>query len=243
MLLFETIPSGDYCLQDTRIDIWEFPLIHPPGQADSLLNSTEQVRAKRYYFPRHQRRFTAARAMLRLILARYLNQDASQVTFTYGKHGKPQVESSLHLEFNLSHSRDLALLAIGRQFPMGIDLEFFSPRPYDGMAKHSFSPNESQLFSKLPAFLKPLIFFHIWAQKEAFIKASGLGLAYPTQQFEVPVIPPSNELIRDNLHETQWQMISFMPQLACSAALCHHPQISEIRYQIIKDTAFFTSLS
>ncbi|STX38929.1 4'-phosphopantetheinyl transferase family protein [Legionella feeleii] len=239
MLLFETIPSGDYCLKDNQIDVWEFPLIHPPVQADSLLDSTERARAKRYHFPRHQRRFTAARAMLRLILARYLKQEASQLLFTYGKHGKPQVENCLQLEFNLSHSRDLALLAIGRRFPIGIDLEFFSPRPYEGIAKHSFSPKELQLFSTLPNFLKPLIFFHIWAQKEAFIKASGLGLAYPTQQFDVPITPPSDELISDPLHEIEWQMVSFMPQLTCSAALCYNPQINKIRYQIIKDPTIF----
>ncbi|WP_232220683.1 4'-phosphopantetheinyl transferase family protein [Legionella tunisiensis] len=155
MLPFETIPSDDYCLQDNRIDIWEFPLIHPPAQADSLLDSTEQARAKRYYFPHHQRRFTVARAMLRLILSRYLKQDASQLTFIYGKHGKPQVENSLQLEFNLSHSRDLALLAIGRQFPIGIDLEFFHPDLMMVWPNTPFHPKNYNYFLNSQISLNP----------------------------------------------------------------------------------------
>ncbi|WP_232220687.1 hypothetical protein [Legionella tunisiensis] len=73
------------------------------------------------------------------------------------------------------------------------------------------------------------------------MKASGLGLAYPTQQFDVPITPSSDELISDTLHEIEWQMVSFMPHLACSAAICYNPQINKIHYQIIKDPTIFNA--
>lgn len=238
MLLNIHLMSLDDChLQSNRIDIWEFSLDKIPTWANSLLNENELARANRFYFDRHRRRFTVARAMLRLILGRYLQYDASQLIFKYNQYGKPQINHSQNVEFNLSHSQDLALLAIGQQFPLGIDLEFFSARPYDGIAKNLFSQQELQIFLKLPFHLKPQAFFHIWAQKEAFIKACGMGLAYPTKRLNVPVFSPTHALVVDSIHNKKWLINSFMPKIACSAALCHHPKIKEIRYITIKNLA------
>lgn len=230
LLSVHKMPPKDYILDPGRIDIWQFPLNEPSALEKSLLCEEELARANRFHFERHRRRFISARAMVRKILAAYLRQEGSQLSFSYNKQGKPSVNNAQKLEFNLSHSADLALLAVGQAHALGIDLEFFSARPYQGIAKTLFSTQELKHFNPLPAFLQPLSFFHIWAQKEAFIKACGLGLSYPTQQFDVPILPPSDELIFDSLGQQFWQMVSFVPQLNCSAALCHHPSIKEIRY-------------
>ena len=219
----------DYIIHDKRIDIWQYPLHTEFSEAQSLLSEDETVRAKRYHFDRHQRRFTVARAVMRLILARYLQCQPKELRFTYNKYGKPQLLNT-SLQFNLSHSGDLALLAIGNHYPLGIDLEFFSARPYEGIGKQLFSCKEIKALAHAPRHLKPFIFFHTWAQKEAFIKACGLGLSYPTQDFDVPALPGIDDPIVDKMHDTTWKMISFMPQIACSAALCCHPEINDIRY-------------
>lgn len=241
MTLFHPILLNDYALQQNRIDIWEFSLLDIPSWATEVLHDNELERANRFHFPRHHRRFTVARAMLRAILARYLHCEAGAISFTYNKHGKPWIQNDVGLEFNLSHSGELALLAIGQQFPLGIDLEFFSARPYQGLAKMMFSDQEIADFSKIPLHLQPLTFFHIWAQKEALIKACGLGLSYPTKQFDVPITPPTNALIEDKKHQIQWQMISFMPRVSCNAALCCDPQIQTLRYTIVEPKNFLTS--
>jgi 4'-phosphopantetheinyl transferase len=225
---------ADCHLHPTRIDIWEFPLVKIPPQANSLLDEKEHARANRYHFERHRRRFTTARSMLRLILSRYLDEEASQLRFSYSAHGKPEIMNHPQaIEFNLSHSQELALLAVGQQFPLGIDLEFFSARPYDDIAKHLFSQQELQSFLRLPSQQKPQAFFHIWAQKEAFIKACGLGLAYPTQSFDVAVFPSAPLLITDSVYNKEWLVNAFMPKVACNAALCHHPLVKEIRYIVL----------
>jgi len=229
------IQFNDCDLQNTRIDIWEFTLDELPAQASSLLNETELARARRFYFERHRRRFTIARAMLRLILGRYLQCAPNQLIFSYNQHGKPQICHPEAVEFNLSHSQDLALLAIGKQFPLGVDLEFFSERPYDGIAHNLFSPQELQLFLKLPAYLKPHAFFQIWAQKEAFIKACGMGLSYPTQNVDVPIFPLGPMIITDPMHKKDWSLTTFMPRIACSAAICCDPKITELRYFSLKN--------
>lgn len=228
-LPFKKLPTSDFIIQDQRVDIWQFPLDTAFDEARSLLDDAELERANRYHFARHQRRFAIARATLRLILARYLQIPPKELHFSYNQHGKPQLLNS-SLQFNLSHSGDLALLAIGKDYPLGIDLEFFSARPYEGIGSHLFSASERQALSQVQGYLKPLVFFHIWAQKEAFIKACGLGLAYPTKQFDVATLPGTTQQIVDTLHNQVWQMISFMPQVACSAALCYHPLIEDIRY-------------
>lgn len=239
----QSIPADDYQLQNNRIDIWEFSLENLPPTARSFLNEVELTRADRYYFDRHKRRFTLARALLRLILGRYVQQDARQLSFSYNDYGKPRLDTAQKLEFNLSHSQDLALLALGKDFALGIDLEFFSARSYDGIAKSLFSPQELASFLPLPSYLKPQVFFHIWAQKEAFIKACGMGLSYPTTSFTVPSFSPSQERVADSIHQTTWQLYSFMPQPGCSAALCCHTGVSDIRYiRLIDSTKLFAEI-
>lgn len=231
---FNTLDLDDCILRPTRIDIWQYPLHTEFAQAKSLLNPDELKRAERYHFSRHQRRFTIARAMLRLILARYCSENARELVFDQNPQGKPLLVNEPRLHFNLSHSGDLALLAVGYDYPLGVDLEFFSARPYQGIGSHMFSDAENQALTALPRALKPLAFFHIWAQKEALIKACGLGLSYPTQQFDVPALPSTNHPVFDSLHEQTWQMVSFQPKMRCCAALCYHSKVTEIRYRAIE---------
>ncbi len=232
---FQPLDLKNCKLDPHRIDVWQYSLQLEPPVAHELLNPEERERAQRFYFDRHRRRFTVARAMLRVILAHYLQIHPKEVLFEQNKYGKPHVQNHPQLHFNLSHSSDLALLAVGQTFPLGIDVEIFSTRPYQGIGSQMFSERENRDSNHLAPRLQPLSFFHIWAQKEALIKACGLGLSYPTTQFNVPILPPTNQLIDDTLHNKQWQMVSFMPNLACCAALCHHPSIEKIYYLKLND--------
>lgn len=231
---FHPLNTQNCILNDSRIDLWQFSLKQELNHAEQLLNSDELSRANRFYFNHHKRRFSTARGTLRIILARYLNEPPERLEFSYNAHGKPDVINNQKLQFNISHSGDLALLAVGKRFPMGIDIEYYSARPYEGIAKNLFSDSELTDFLKTPNPLKPAVFFHIWAQKEAFIKACGLGLSYPTKEFHVPTTIPTKQLVDDPLHNTTWQLRSFMPEVACCGALCLNPAIREIRHGIIQ---------
>lgn len=232
---FKQLTPDDCTLQPTRIDIWQYPLHTEHLNARAQLSSDELTRANRYHFAKHQRRFTVARSTLRAILARYSHVPANDLVFSLNPYGKPSLLNTPALQFNLSHAGDQALLAIGSDYPLGVDLEFFSARPYEGIGSHMFSNAENQALQRTPTALKPLAFFHIWAQKEAFIKACGLGLSYPTQSFDVPALPSTHQAIFDSLHNQTWQMISFIPSVACCAALCHHPAVTDIRYLVLDD--------
>lgn len=231
---FADLDTDNCILHENRIDLWQFSLAENLPNAAQILNEEEQARAARFYFSKHQRRFSTGRVTLRIILARYLNTSPERLEFSYNFHGKPKVVNSARLQFNLSHTADLALLAVGKGFPMGIDVEKYSARPYEGIAKNAFSAQELAEFSKVPRSLKPAVFFHIWSQKEAFIKACGLGLAYPTKDFNVPTSIPTQQLVDDPLNNMTWQLRSFMPEIGYSAALCYHPTVREIRHGIIQ---------
>lgn len=227
------LPIDECQLQKNRIDVWQFSLDEQPIGAMGLLNEEEQTRATRFIFERHQRRFTVARATLRTILATYLHTEPNSLTILYNHYGKPYIDSSTQIEFNLSHSGELALLAVGQSYPLGIDLEFFSARPYAGIAATLFSKTELTEFGKQPESLQPFRFFDIWAQKEAFIKACGMGLSYPTQDFSVPPLFATDNSIIDSLHNLCWKIKPFMPKIACAAALCYNPAVTTLRKTII----------
>ncbi len=235
MLNANPLSLNDCILKPEQIDIWCYPLTMENPNEALFLSPSEQTRARRFHFPRHQRRFINAHNILRLILARYINDTAVNLDFTEGKQGKPQLSNVPTLEFNLSHSGDTALLVVGQHYPIGIDLEYFSARTYYGIGKHSFSVKENQALISVPASLTALVFFNIWAQKEALIKACGLGLSYPTQQFDVPILSSDSSEIFDSLHQRTWLMKTFMPQVNCCAAVCYDPHIQNIRYAALTE--------
>lgn len=231
---FTPLNTQNCILNEARIDIWQFSLQSELNGVEQLLNDEERARGNRFYFSHHKRRFVNARATMRIILGKYLNIAPERLEFNYNAHGKPEVINVQNLQFNISHSKDLALLAVGKGIPMGVDIEYYSSRPYEGLAQHSFSEQEYHEFLRAPQPLKAAVFFHIWSQKEAFIKACGLGLSYPTKDFTVPTVMPTKQLVEDPLHNLTWQMRSFMPDLACSGALCYHPTVRELRHAQIQ---------
>ena len=143
------IPQTPHIKLDMALDIWQFSLSTPCTSDElKILSEDERTRASRFYFERHQRRFSVARVRLRQILARYLKKAPAELEFHYESHGKPYLTSPL--QFNLSHSKDLALLAVCFDHPVGIDIEFYSARPFLGIGRHLFSEEENQTLSKLP---------------------------------------------------------------------------------------------
>jgi 4'-phosphopantetheinyl transferase len=155
-----------------------------------LLSTGERRRAARFRFPIDRVRFVAARAGLRAVLADHARVPAADLRFGYGSHGKPWLRTMPDLRFNLSHARDLAVVAVARRCDVGIDLE-----PLDGardladVARRFFSPAENAALAALPAALRAAELARVWCRKEAYAKARGLGLALPLHTFDVAVGP------------------------------------------------------
>ncbi len=218
-------------LHRNTIDIWEISLSLPISEISvNYLSIDEQTRFQRFYFEKHRRRFASARIALRYILGHYLQQTPASLEFAYAAYGKPSLQHFPQLQFNLTHSKDLALLAICQDHPIGIDIEFFSARPFQGIAGHLFSLKEQQQLEQLPPGLTPLGFFSTWAQKEAVMKAIGVGMSYPTKDIDLHLLPTTSYSLYEPQTKQHLQLTPFMPQPASCAAVCYHPDLTEIRY-------------
>ncbi|MEY5100927.1 MAG: hypothetical protein RJA36_3646 [Pseudomonadota bacterium] len=153
---------------------------------EALLSADELERALRFRLPELRRRYGVAHAILRRLLAAQLGADAASLRLVTGPHGKPALRDQPQLCFNLSHAGDRAMFALAWQRDVGVDLEPVSPdTEVDAVARHVFSPEECDALAELPGAERREAFFRIWTRKEAYIKALGLGLAYPTQSFAV----------------------------------------------------------
>ena len=177
-----------------EVHIWRARLDGPWSWTfDEALSLDDRTRADRFKFESDRRRFCVARASLRLILSRYLKTKPGRLQFETGEFGKPffaNEKLSGGLRFNLSHSHQLALIAITREREVGVDLEYMrSDFVTDQVANHFFSPAEVQQFREVPAESKTQSFFSCWTRKEAYIKARGEGLYCPLDQFDVSVAP------------------------------------------------------
>ena len=183
-------------LVDDEIRVWSAPIDQLACRlADfaGVLSESEQKRADRYQFERDRNRFIVRHGLLRIILGGCLKTDPARVAFAYESRGKPLLSGSAHpspIHFNLSHSDGLALIAATRQGPLGVDVERVRPIPEaDQIAAKFFSPHENAMLSAVPPAQKMEAFFHCWTRKEAYLKATGEGIADALPQIEVSLTP------------------------------------------------------
>jgi 4'-phosphopantetheinyl transferase len=162
--------------------------------------------------------FIAARSGLRAILAGYLGLAPSEVAFEIGQLGKPALPDggANRLFFNLSHSREVALVAVTRCCEIGVDVEQVREMTSaDQLAQRFFHPNEVATFQKLPRDQRAEGFFNAWTRKEAFLKATGKGISYGIDRVEVTLIPGETARVLtvdgDQVSAAAWSVRTLVP--------------------------------
>lgn len=203
-------PSSDQhpssLIRPAEIHVWRASLDEDHfGHCEGVLSADELNRAARFRFERDRHRFTAARLFLRSTLASYLQISPREVRFGYSEFGKPFLDEACNqdkLTFNLSHSHELAVLAVARRREIGIDVEHRRPGfSNDTLAEHFFSDDEVREIRSLPAQLQERAFFACWTRKEAYIKARGQGLSIPLDQFVVSTRPKQHAVLLSTAHD------------------------------------------
>ena len=213
----------------TEVHLWRCSLDHARASLDeayAVLADDELERARRYKFTRDRRRFVAARSFLRSTLAEYLSVSARELSFVYGAFGKPGLSprpDGARVEFNLSHSGDLAVLAVTRGPAVGVDVEqVIEVSELQGMASRFFSAHENAALKELPADTQNFAFYCCWTRKEAFLKALGHGLALPLDSFDVSLDVRRPRLIgvrNDPEAPSEWTLVHLCPAPGYVAAL------------------------
>jgi 4'-phosphopantetheinyl transferase len=197
-----------------HIDIWKVSLGRPvrAGCEAGVLSPDEIARANRFHFDKDRIHFTQCRLALRSVLAAYIAVPASEIRFEYLNGGKPQLVADQNprgIQFNVSHSGNMALLAIGDGYRVGVDIEKIrGDVDAIALAERFFSIRERNGLRALPDDLRVLGFFACWTRKEAFVKATGEGLSFPLADFSVTTHPdcdPELEEVRGNAEaHKQW---------------------------------------
>jgi 4'-phosphopantetheinyl transferase len=179
-----------------EVHVWRATLDWPAGSITALersLSSDEEQRMYRFRVDDDRRRYLVGRGLLRLLLGRYLELPPYQLRFDYTPFGKPHLAAEFahrSLQFNVSHSGKLLLIAIAAGRALGVDVEQVRADVEVGaIAAHFFSTSEQGALGKLATALQVDAFFNCWTRKEAYIKAKGDGLSLPLDQFDVSLMP------------------------------------------------------
>jgi 4'-phosphopantetheinyl transferase len=186
--------SGNDFLEGT-VCIWQIELSESIDVTPYLpmLSVEERERAVRFRFHRDRCFYVIAHAGLRQILAGYLNIPAPEITFVRQERGKPQLAGGFQetgIQFNLSHTQNLALVAVAKDTPVGVDVEKLRPvKNMRSLSERFFTATEAQAIANLPSEQQQQAFFEIWTRKEAYLKGMGCGLAGALNRVEVSVAP------------------------------------------------------
>lgn len=225
-------------LQAGELHIWKIALDRDDGQWQplmALLSNDEQIKADRYRFEKHRRRYILGRVTLRNLLGGYLDRAPETFRFAYNSHGKPFLANDdSGLRFNVSHSGEIMLAAFVLNSEIGIDIEAIQQDiDYMGIGQRWFSEQESNTLRDLPKEKRIGAFFRAWTRKEAYIKAQGIGLSYSLNRFSVSMDETSPALLehQDGLQETKsWQIHDIEVSSAYSAAVAIEAARWDIRY-------------
>ncbi len=181
-----------------NLDVWHVPLT--TSRLDwwtrwrGVLSDDEIGRAERLLLPSARRQFVLSHVALRYVLAGYLRTAPGALPLSRDPHGKPQVHQSVGapVHFNLTHTADVALIAVSPEVPVGVDVEQIRPWPRELLVTSGqfFSDREQHLLEEVPPHLLPQAFARCWTRKEAMVKAMGAGLtSWALAGFDVGVWP------------------------------------------------------
>jgi 4'-phosphopantetheinyl transferase len=153
-----------------------------PGPELAILSDEERARAARFVRARDRRRFARCRAALRQILGAMLSEPADSLRFRSFAKGKPQLDRGPGivgpLRFNVSHSDNLALIALSHGREVGVDVERLRPiSEAERIVASFFTAAEQEAFAAIPEPERAAAFLRGWTRKEAVLKGLGMGIS------------------------------------------------------------------
>jgi 4'-phosphopantetheinyl transferase len=221
-------------LRDDNIDVWLAfydAIGHGSTLADmrALLSQAERHQQERFYFADDRKRYLVTRALVRSVLSHYAAVDPREWAFSENDYGRPAIRNrhpdAQGLRFNISHTRGLVALAVGRHRELGVDVEHLASRRISpDVAVSFFSPREAAEVAGTPAARIHDRLFEYWTFKESYIKARGMGLSLPLDKFTFHF--PHARAVRIEIdpaledHGDRWSFWQYRPGADYLLALC-----------------------
>jgi len=207
-----------------NVDLWhgELAVVESAYQHYwPLLDATERTHAGKLANPLLRQRYVEVHGRLRGVLSRYLGQPPEQINIKKAPHGKPYLADYPGLAFNLSHTANNLMIAVAQNCQLGVDIEHCKPRSNLALlVGKCFADVEAAYWHQLPESEKTVAFYCFWTKKEAFVKATGRGIALG---LKACVIDPANPGMFLNLPDdygqtSAWRIADI--NLPCGQPLC-----------------------
>jgi 4'-phosphopantetheinyl transferase len=182
-------------LREYEAHIW---LVKPESVRDNsvladfraMLSAQERRQCDRFHFPQDSHRYLVSHAMLRQVLSGYTELAPADLRFSRSTHGRPEIANSdiPGIRFNLTHTRGFAACIVTQSNECGIDAEKLDSRHHmTGIAQRMFSEEEHHQLEQLNGAELAEAFFSRWVLREAFVKAKGIGISYPTRKLHFDI--------------------------------------------------------
>jgi len=156
-----------------------------------VLDAAEQAHVGKFKNDLLRKRYVEVHGRLRNVLAQRLNESPEKINIKKAEHGKPYLADNPELAFNLSHSENAMVIAIGWNCRLGVDMELSKPRTnLIGLVEKCFADEEIAYWNGLSDVEKTVEFYRFWTRKEAFVKATGRGIGLGLSDC---VINPENQ--------------------------------------------------
>ncbi len=197
-------------------------------QLTAILSSEELDKHRRFHFPADRHRYLVSHALLRKTLSKYIDIPPADWTFSHGKHGRPEISNPnlAALRFNLTHTAGLVGCVVTLDSDCGIDAELVSDRHNPtGIAERMFSASECLEMQQLKDATQLDYFFTRWTLREAYVKARGIGISFPTRKLhfrvdgEARVEVMFEAGLQENEHDWRFHLLRPTPEHIAAIAV------------------------
>ncbi len=206
-----------------------------------FLSDDEVAQEGRFHFADDRKRYLVTRAMVRMVLSRYVRIAPEEWAFSKNAYGRPAVADAIvdaetearGLRFNLSHTRGLIALAVTRGRELGVDVENIATRTVSlEVAERFFSRTEVAALACVAPDRQQERFFEYWTLKESYIKARGMGLSLPLDHFSfafaqhgavsIDIHPDLQD------HADRWRFWQYRPSADYLMAICAERWVDDV---------------
>jgi 4'-phosphopantetheinyl transferase len=175
-------PLETPALRRGDLHLWrvDLELMGQTPPLEQILSPDERIRSDCLLSSEKRASFTAGRAALRLILAKYLKVNPGEIRFKYSGKGKPSLTGSNHtsdFRFNVSHSGRWMILGVCKNAELGVDIEGVRPVQKTWALEKLFTEDDREHFAGLPENEKEAMFIAAWTEMESAAKVNGDGVS------------------------------------------------------------------
>jgi phosphopantetheinyl transferase len=165
---------------DNSVAVWltRVDSIVGATSALALLTNEDWDAIKRLEIPAARHSSIATRILLRLALSLAVDRkiEPRDWSFNRSQFGKPGLNMlGAELGFSISHTDQVAAVAVSPRRDLGVDIEAVDPNLDEGLIEDFLHADEKAAMAGLSRPQRAREFIRLWTQKEAYSKLVGLG--------------------------------------------------------------------